>query len=350
LSRAILAVLLLWVLEHIGRGLGAHGITEHLNLSLHCIDGSVVVVQAVLHGGVSRAKVVNSISQGGCRCIVLYNVLAISVLQGQGRNEGCNVDGSLPKGTECGKVHCVGWVVAARDPGLIFFHKEAHAMDDTNTDVNDVIVRDGMLGEVGKVPPRNRRVTRSSNPCDGCQSTTMAVQLTLGSSADVRPYFATNQAKILQKMELGFSIRICSYDCLKATGIWDKVKESINEGRVHDDDIDALLECHAMGDFDIGMIIGAGASTVVGHISDFRGKWIVLIRACLAAGIVSLEGGIDGNVQEIYLFGYGGLVHLGTFTKVLEEIVEDGEVEGAQAWFRWCWECKAHTGSQGFRI
>ncbi len=39
-------------------------------------------------------------------------------------------------------------------------------------------------------------------------------------------------------------------------GNQDKVMESINEGRVHVDDVVALLECHAMGDFDVGAIIG----------------------------------------------------------------------------------------------
>jgi hypothetical protein len=63
-----------------------------------------------------------------------------------------------------------------------------------------------------------------------------------------------------------------------------------------------------------------------------------------------LEGGINGNVQEIHLLGYVGLMSLGTFAQVLKEIVEDKEVEGAQTWFRWCWEGKAHTGSRGFRI
>ncbi len=135
-------------------------------------------------------------------------------------------------------------------------------------------------------------------------------------------------------------------------GNWDKVKESINEGRVCIDDVVALheYECHAMGDFDVSTIVGVGASTVVGHTRDFRGKWIVCIRVCLAAGIVSIEGGIDGNIQEIHLFGYGGLVHLCTFAQVLKEIIEDEEVGGANTWFRWCWEGKAHTGSQGFCI
>ncbi len=47
-------------------------------------------------------------------------------------------------------------------------------------------------------------------------------------------------------------------------GYWDKVKESVNEGRIHVDDVVVLLECHAISDFDIGMILGFVASTVVG--------------------------------------------------------------------------------------
>ncbi len=55
----------------------------------------------------------------------------------------------------------------------------------------------------------------------------------------------------------------------------DKVKESIDKGRGYVDDVVALLECHAVGDFDVGAITGVGASTVVGYICDFRGIWIV---------------------------------------------------------------------------
>ncbi len=130
----------------------------------------------------------------------------------------------------------------------------------------------------------------------------------------------------------------------------DEVEESINEGRVHVDDVVALLECHAIGDFDIGAIIGVGAPTVVGYICNFKGKCIVCIGVCLAAGIVSVEGGIDGNIQEIHLFGDGGLVCLDTFAQVLKDIVEEEEDGGTQTRFRWCWEGKAHTNSQDFCI
>jgi hypothetical protein len=98
------------------------------------------------------------------------------------------------------------------------------------------------------------------------------------------------------------------------------------------------------------VINGANASTIVGYICYFRGKWIVCIGVCLASGIVPVEGGINGNVQEIHLFGYGGLVCLGTFAQVLKEVIEDKEVGGTQTWFRWRWEGKAHTDSQDFCI
>ncbi len=83
--------------------------------------------------------------------MVLYGIHAVAVLQNRGGCEGCNcnVDSSLPKGTECGKVNGVSWVVTARDPGLVLLCKEARAMDDANTNVNDVIIGDGMLGKVG---------------------------------------------------------------------------------------------------------------------------------------------------------------------------------------------------------
>jgi hypothetical protein len=57
-------------------------------------------------------------------------------------------------------------------------------------------------------------------------------------------------------------------------GNGDEVKENLDEGGVHVDDV-VSLECHVLGDFDIGTIVGVGAPTVVGNICNFRGKWIV---------------------------------------------------------------------------
>jgi hypothetical protein len=77
---------------------------------------------------------------------------------------------------------------------------------------------------------------------------------------------------------------------------------------------------------------------------------VVGIGVCLAAGIVLVEGGVDGNVQEIHLFGYTGLMGVGTFAHILIESVEDQEVGCAQTWLGWSWEGKAYSGSQGFCI
>ncbi len=95
-----------------------------------------------------------------------------------------------------------------------------------------------------------------------------------------------------------------------------------------------------MGDFDIGVIVGLGASTVVGYIRDFERKRIVHIGVCLAARIVAVEGGIDGNVQEIHLLGDGGLVCLGKLALVPKEIVEDKKVGDTQTQFGWCWKAR----------
>jgi hypothetical protein len=65
-ARSTILVVLLWVLEHAGRGLVADGIAQHLNLPLHRIDGGIIAVQAVLLGGVCCTKAGNSIGQGGC--------------------------------------------------------------------------------------------------------------------------------------------------------------------------------------------------------------------------------------------------------------------------------------------
>ncbi len=72
-------------------------------------------------------------------------------------------------------------------------------------------------------------------------------------------------------------------------GYQDKVKESINEGRVHVDDVVALLECHAIGVFHISAIGGVSASIVVGYICNFERKRIVCIRVSLATGIVLIK-------------------------------------------------------------
>ncbi len=62
-----------------------------------------------------------------------------------------------------------------------------------------------------------------------------------------------------------------------------------------------------MGDFDVGAIVGVGASTVVGYIRNFSRKKVVRIRVSLAAGEVAVEGGINGNVRRFIFLEMGDL-------------------------------------------
>ncbi len=84
--------------------------------------------------------VVDDIVLGGCH--------AVSTLQRWGGSERCDVHCHFPEGTECGKAHRVCGVIATRDPRLIFFGKEAGAMEDADPDVDNVVVGDGILGEI----------------------------------------------------------------------------------------------------------------------------------------------------------------------------------------------------------
>jgi hypothetical protein len=102
-----------------------------------------------------------------------------------------------------------------------------------------------------------------------------------------------NQVNILQKMKLGFSIRICSYDCLKAT------KTRLRKALIRAEFM-FMMMLHCLSAMPLVTLmlahVGVNASTVIGYICNFRGKWIVRIGACLAARIVSAKGGIGGKV------------------------------------------------------
>jgi hypothetical protein len=196
------------------------------------------------------------------------------MLWGRGGHEERNVDGGFLNGMECGEVHCVGWAVAAHDPGLVLLHEKARAMDDANTNVDNVIIGDGMLGKVGKRCSPEQACNKELKPLWW-----MPFQ-GHGSVIRCAAVLRDEPGKHLAKNGVGVfhpDLFVWLFE-----GYQDKVKESVNEGRVHVDDIVTLLECHALGEFDVGMILGVGASTVVGYIHDFRGKWIVRIGVCLA--------------------------------------------------------------------
>jgi hypothetical protein len=151
-------------------------------------------------------------------------------------------------------------------------------------------------------------MTRSLNPCEGCHSKAMAIGFAFVYRCAT--VLCHKPGKHITKNRVGVFHLDLHIGLFK--GNRDKVKESVDEGGVHVDDVIALLECHAVGDFDVGAIVGVGASTVVGYICSFGRKRVVRIGVCLATGVVAVEGGIDGKVQEIHLVGDRGLVCLGT--------------------------------------
>ncbi len=104
-------------------------------------------------------------------------------------------------------------------------------------------------------------------------------------------HFAENRVGVLHP---GFFVELLE-------GKRDKIKKSINEGRTHIDDVILFLESHAMGDFKVGMLIGVGATRVVQDVGDIVGERIVSMWVRLTAGVVSIEDGVDCNVQKVHL-------------------------------------------------
>ena len=70
-----------------------------------------------------------------------------------GGSECGDVHRRIPECTEGSKVHGVCGVVTSRDPCFIFFGKEAGAMEDADSDIDDVGVGDGILGEIREGGP-----------------------------------------------------------------------------------------------------------------------------------------------------------------------------------------------------
>ena len=94
---------------------------------------------------------------------------------------------SPQKTVECCEVHGVVCVVASFDPHFAFFHKEASAMEDTNADINNVLVGDGMLGELGERRATEEACNEQLEVHRGMPLMAIAVRFVLQSLADVWP-------------------------------------------------------------------------------------------------------------------------------------------------------------------
>ena len=128
----------------------------------------------------------------------------------------------------------------------------------------------------------------------------------------------------------------------------NKVQEGIDEGLVHVDDVVLLFEDHGVRGFDSSAVVRVNGASIIEDIVDFGGERIVVDGICLTAGIVRLEGGVDGSIKEVHFLGDGRFVRLGTFAHVLEQIVENKEGGCAQTRIRQFGEGKAHGSSRGF--
>ncbi len=75
------------------------------------------------------------------------------MLRRWGGSERGDVHRRLPECTEGSEVHGVRGIVASHDPRFIFFSEEAGAMEDADSDIDDVGVGDGILGEIREGGP-----------------------------------------------------------------------------------------------------------------------------------------------------------------------------------------------------
>ncbi len=81
----------------------------------------------------------------------------------------------------------------------------------------------------------------------------------------------------------------------------NEIEKGINEGRIHIDDVILFLEGHAMGDFE-GVLYGVGKTGEVGNIGAVLvGEGIVIVWVRLTAVVVSVERGVNCNVQKVHL-------------------------------------------------
>ena len=121
-------------------------LAEHLELPLDCHDFGHVGLEWFLGGGVCRAKIGNHIREG-CRCIVAGRRHAVGVLTCRDRGKRCNLDCILPEWFERGEVNRVVVIITLQDPWFVSLGEESCAIEDTDADVNSVLVGDWITQE-----------------------------------------------------------------------------------------------------------------------------------------------------------------------------------------------------------
>ena len=81
--------------------------------------------------------------------IVLGGIHAISVLACRDQGEQCNVDHILLELVKCSEANRYAVFVTC-DPHFIFLGEEAGAMKNTDANVHDVVIGDGVFGKAGE--------------------------------------------------------------------------------------------------------------------------------------------------------------------------------------------------------
>jgi hypothetical protein len=71
-----------------------------------------------------------------------------------GGGEGCNIYCICSKGAEGSEVVCLRGIVATENPSFVLLCKETCSMEDTDADVDDAVIIDGILCNICKGGPR----------------------------------------------------------------------------------------------------------------------------------------------------------------------------------------------------
>ncbi len=79
-------------------------------------------------------------------------------------------------------------------------------------------------------------------------------------------------------------------------GNGDEVQKSIDEGRVHVDNVIATFLGHGVHGLGSGAGVRVDGTGVIGHIIDIGGEGIVGRGISLTAGIVCIEGWVNGDI------------------------------------------------------
>ena len=185
----------------------------------------------------------------------------------------------------------------------LFSLAKTSTMEDADADIDDVSIGDRILGKVGERGTAKEMCNKELKTLGGMPL--KRHQRPIG-GAVLRRHAAVlgdEPCKHLAKHEVGVLHANLFVRLFEEDG--NKVEEGVDEGRVHFDDVVSPFVGHGMGGFDSGAVVQVNGACIIWDISHFGGERIVLDGICLIAGIVCVEGGVDGIIKEVYFLGDG---------------------------------------------